>query len=337
MNYIDLTIIIVILNLPILLFYKKIAQFINIYDFPGDRKIHKNKVPLLGGYILIINLILFFMLIITNNLEFDLIKFLFVSKYNFLIFFIFSVIVFLIGAVDDRIDINPNLKLFILSIVIFLYLFFDDNLLINELRFSFVENKIYLGIYSFAFTILCLLLFINACNMFDGINLQSCTYFLILSASLIIKDFNNVFIIFLIIPLIIIFILNYKGKIFIGDSGIYLLSIIFGYLIIKNYNFNLILNSDFIFILMMVPGIDMLRLFINRLLNKKNPFRGDRQHIHHFFLKIFLYNKTIMIINGLIIIPIVLSFLLNSNLIIIITYITLNLFLFNVIFKSKKI
>ena len=336
MNYIDLTIIIVILNLPILLFYKKIAQFINVYDFPGDRKIHKNKVPLLGGYILIINLILFFMLIITNNLEFDLIKFLFVSKYNFLIFFIFSVIVFLIGAVDDRIDINPNLKLFILSIVIFLYLFFDDNLLINELRFSFVENKIYLGKYSFAFTILCLLLFINACNMFDGINLQSCTYFLILSASLIIKDFNNVFIIFLIIPLIIIFILNYKGKIFIGDSGIYLLSIIFGYLIIKNYNFNLISNSDFIFILMMVPGIDMLRLFINRLLNKKNPFRGDRQHIHHFFLKIFLYNKTIIIINGLIIIPIVLSFLLNSNLIIIITYITLNLFLFNVIFKSKK-
>ena len=221
-------------------------------------------------------------------------------------------------------------------IVIFLYLLFDDNLLINELRFSFVESKIYLGKYSLAFTILCLLLFINACNMFDGINLQSCTYFLILSASLIIKDFNNVFIIFLIIPLIIIFILNYKGKIFIGDSGIYLLSIIFGYLIIKNYNFNSILNSDFIFILMMVPGIDMLRLFIKRLLNKKNPFRGDRQHIHHFFLKIFLYNKTIIIINGLIIIPIVLSFLLNSNLIIIITYITLNLFLFNVIFKSKK-
>ena len=38
-----------------------------------------------------------------------------------------------------------------------------------------------------------------------------------------------------------------------------------------------------IFIIMMVPGLDMFRLFIQRLLNK-NPF-GDRNHIHHLLLK----------------------------------------------------
>ena len=43
----------------------------------------------------------------------------------------------------------------------------------------------------------------------------------------------------------------------------------------------------------MVPGIDMLRLFIQRLLNKQNPFYGDRNHIHHLLLKKYGYNKTI--------------------------------------------
>ena len=33
---------------------------------------------------------------------------------------------------------------------------------------------------------------------------------------------------------------------------------------------------------MMLPGIDMLRLFLERIL-KKNPFKGDRNHLHHLF------------------------------------------------------
>jgi UDP-GlcNAc:undecaprenyl-phosphate GlcNAc-1-phosphate transferase len=31
----------------------------------------------------------------------------------------------------------------------------------------------------------------------------------------------------------------------------------------------------------MLPGVDMLRLFIERILRKENPFYGDRNHLHH--------------------------------------------------------
>ena len=31
----------------------------------------------------------------------------------------------------------------------------------------------------------------------------------------------------------------------------------------------------------MVPGIDMLRLFMTRIYNRKNPFKGDLNHLHH--------------------------------------------------------
>ena len=130
--------------------------------------------------------------------------------------------------------------------------------------------------------------------MFDGINLQSSSYFIILVFYILNLHDNNFFLVFLLISLIIIFKLNFKGKIFMGDSGIYILSFFLSYLIIKNYNINVKINADLIFILMMLPGIDMLRLFIFRILNKKNPFSPDKNHIHHLLLE-KLFSKVSLI------------------------------------------
>jgi UDP-GlcNAc:undecaprenyl-phosphate GlcNAc-1-phosphate transferase len=110
-----------------------------------------------------------------------------------------------------------------------------------------------------------------------------------------------------------------------GDSGIYILSFFLSYLIIKNYNINVKINADLIFILMMLPGIDMLRLFIFRILNKKNPFSPDKNHIHHLLLEKFTYWQSIIIINFAIIIPILLSLINFSNLIIIFVFISIYL------------
>ena len=49
----------IILNIFIIIFFEKISSFINIYDFPNNRKIHKIKTPLLGGLIIIINFFIF--------------------------------------------------------------------------------------------------------------------------------------------------------------------------------------------------------------------------------------------------------------------------------------
>ena len=51
------------------------------------------------------------------------------------------------------------------------------SLVINSISVSFIENRVFFNNISLAFTILCLLLFIHASNLFDGINLQSIFYF----------------------------------------------------------------------------------------------------------------------------------------------------------------
>ena len=48
-----------------------------------------------------------------------------------------------------------------------------------------------------------------------------------------------------------------------------------------NISNNDIIYTEEIFLIMMLPGIDMLRLFIIRITNKKNPFKPDKHHLHH--------------------------------------------------------
>jgi len=316
----EIFIIFISTNILILISYNYLAKIVNVYDFPNKRKIHKIKTPLIGGIILLVNFIFLIILLETGVISSLTLSNIFENKFNYFLFSLSIILIFLIGFIDDKIDINPNLKLVCLFLIISFVQFLDNSILITEIRFSFTNNLIYLGKYSFLFTALCFLLFINACNMFDGINLQSCLYYLILSLYLITLDSHNLFLIVMIISIFIICILNSKGKIFMGDSGVFLCSFVLAYFMVKNYNINIIDYSDKIFILMMVPGIDMFRLFMFRILNKKNPFKPDNSHIHHILLRKFTYLQTILIIFLLVNVPIILSFFDVSSLFIILSF-----------------
>ena len=128
----------------------------------------------------------------------------------------------------------------------------------------------------------------------------------------------------MLIPMIILGILNFRNKIFLGDSGSYLLGGMIGTSFIYQYkNFENFFYGDEIFLILFVPAIDMLRLFILRLFNKKNPFKGDLNHLHHLVNNFTNnQNKTIILTLILCIIPAtLLIFKLNSIFVLIINLI----------------
>ena len=45
----------------------------------------------------------------------------------------------------------------------------------------------------------------------------------------------------------------------------------------------------------MIPGLDMFRLFIFRLIKKKDPFSRDLNHLHHYMIKQFSLNQSLII------------------------------------------
>jgi len=109
-------------------------------------------------------------------------------------------------------------------------------------------------------------------------------------------------------------IFNFKNVLFLGDSGIYLLSIILSISLIFEHNIQKNISyADEIFFLLLLPGLDLVRLTITRIFNKKNPFLGDRKHIHHLLIRRFSLFSSNVILFFLSILPITIFLFVKLN------------------------
>ena len=125
-----------------------------------------------------------------------------------------------------------------------------------------------------------LLLFINAFNFFDGINLQSSGLIFVICVFFYKKYICRIFIVIILANLLFSY-LNYNSKTFLGNSGSFFLPFLFGSLFISAYNNNPNIYADEIVILMLIPGIDLMRLFL-RIIKKTSPFKEIKSYSSFF-------------------------------------------------------
>ena len=255
-----------------------------------------------GGIYLVINLSV--LLLFYKNLYFDAHN-LFLNLANFYSFYLTILFIFIIGLIDDIIDLRPLQKTLYLLIVIYTALLLDNGIIIEELHFSFIDKKLYLNQGSIFITLFCIFVFINAFNMFDGTNLQAGLYSLIITIFFMLH--SGYFNIFLPILTFLIFFIyhNYSGKIFLGNSGSHVFGFIFSWFFIKLYNLHIIPNVDDIILLMLIPGLDLARLFLWRTMKKSEFFVSDQNHIHHILMNKFSGIKLQIVISLLILTPII--------------------------------
>jgi UDP-GlcNAc:undecaprenyl-phosphate GlcNAc-1-phosphate transferase len=299
-----------------------IAKKLGLVDVPDKKlKNHKKNTPVIGGilFIIITILILGFSIYAKNIL--------------FIKILLLSLTCSIVGIIDDIYKIKANPKFFFTTLILLIFLtifpelrikniIFSDNFFIKNLNF---ENK---HVLSITVTILCYQLLIHAFNMADGhdgiASLMAITWL----AYIYFFKTNFQFLLPIMTALLLFIYFNLKSRIFLGDSGNYFLSTLLGSLIIFNNNTYKNFLAEEIFILLMLPGIDMLRLFLTRIKNKKNPLIGDRRHVHHFLFKRLNKEKTTLVYFLLFITPIFFLYfkILSENYIIIfflIIYITI--------------
>jgi UDP-GlcNAc:undecaprenyl-phosphate GlcNAc-1-phosphate transferase len=316
-----------ILNIFLIIFFNKFSRFINLFDNPDNkRKLHKKPIASIGGFLIFLNLFIYFIFVQYKYFYLNLTYFNF-NNSDFLIFFVFLTFFFILGLVDDKFNLNANFKLVLFSFIIFLLLFLSEDLLLYYLKFSFLKNSININFIALPFLIFCFLLYLNAFNMFDGINLQSSLYSINIFSIFILKGIFIDISIVMILSLLFFSYLNFKNKCFLGNNGSLLIAFVISYLFVKSQNTDNPFFADEIFLAMQVPGLDLFRLAIQRIFNKKHPFHSDRNHIHHLLLKKLGYTKTVFIVSSIIIIPNYLSNLFGQT----IYYIILTLFMYGVI------
>ena len=285
---VELIIISIAINSIFFLLYNKISEIFSLYDLPdNNRKIHLLKIPNIGGFIFAINALIFLFYSCSFQDFFN---------DDFVIFiYLFSLIFFIIGFCDDKNYLKPVFKLFLSGVLVYVAIFFNDDFVIKNIKIHSLSIDLNLGKYSIFFTILCMLLFLNALNMFDGINLQLGLYLLTVFLIFIYKDLYQSFSFLMIISILFFLYFNFKNKIFLGNAGVWFCAYFIGAATIDSYNQKNI-NVELILMFLIFPGIDMLRVFIERIFKKKHPFYPDKIHIHHILLDTLDSFKTIIII-----------------------------------------
>ena len=334
----EIILFIIILIFLFYFFKKKFLKLIvkyNLIDKPGKNKIHGKTVPLSGGILLIFSIFLYLILFnkffgFENGLNEIVLIVIFASFFSFLI-----------GFYDDILYLSSKKKILIVTIINILFfqnielfkikfLIFDNSFF--ELRINILSVSIFLSILSF-------LAYHYSLTIIDGINGLFGTYNAIFLSILLIffeldSEFKN-FIFFLILINLFIIYLNLKGDLFYGNSGSLTLSSILPYLTLCIYNSRE--NDIYIFSyisLIIIPILDIIRLFITRLINNKDPFSKDLNHLHHILLDKFSLKVTLIIYNSLCFLPFAINQYFKINEII---TIALQMIIFIFIIKHKKI
>ena len=302
---------IIIFNTFLYLFKNKYAKFLNIYDEPDNvRKIHQSSVPLIGGSFIYFNLIFYFVISYSKLFDQSLINEIRILNLDF---FLTCTFFFIVGLIDDKRNLTPNTKLLFSIIILALLMYRNPSSIISSIYIDILDVNYSLGLLSIPFTLLCFLLFINAFNMFDGINMQSSSYAVFIFLLFTINNSSQMLSITLIIVLLFFLYENRKGKIFFGDNGTLMLGFIISYLFISDYNFNSHFSIEEIFLIMSLPGYELLRVTITRIGNKKHPFSPDRQHLHHYLIAKLNTNQSILVLIALSLIPYLSSIFLNMH------------------------
>ncbi len=276
----------------IYIYKEKIGETLNVIDYPNEkRKIHNIPTPKTASF----SLAIFFSIYFLTGLFVDL------FEESFRGVLIGTISIFIVGFFDDRYKLSPVLKTFLISMIVLILCVTNEGLLIDRFYIKNLDFYFQLKNFSIIFTVLCVLCLVNSLNLSDGINglATGIIFFWLIYINQIYQFGAGMIIIIVLINLIIMFVHIYRGDQFLGDAGSLMLSSFVSFLIIWLHNKNIShpsqgASAETIFIIFIIPVIDMLRLLFERLINKKNPAYGDNQHLHHYLVNKYKLNRALI-------------------------------------------
>ncbi len=270
----------------------RIANRLSLFDEPNERKMHNNRIPLLGGIAIFAASLFSFTIWAAPYFE---------SQHLFIIAAL--ILIFFFGLRDDIAPLAPLKKLsgqVIASLIVILYC----NIRLSGLHGLFGIHSLS-WISSVVWTIFVMLFIINSFNLIDGIDGLSSGLGIISSFVFgilfyVYGDFLMSVLAFSLCGGLLGFIpFNfYKAKIFMGDTGSMTTGFILALLSVHFMEFtrevsiaswfNYSSAPTLVLAALIIPVVDMMRVFTIRIIRLRSPFSADRNHIHHRLLMLGL-------------------------------------------------
>jgi UDP-GlcNAc:undecaprenyl-phosphate/decaprenyl-phosphate GlcNAc-1-phosphate transferase len=276
-------------------------------DIPNERKIHGRPTPRFGG----ISIFIAFNLVFLASQNFDFFYFppSFLTRINYLWLFAASLIILIIGTVDDFRSLPPSHKLFFQIIGALI-------ISLSSYRIEVVTSPfgtLGLGVWSVPATVLWVVAITNSLNLLDGLDGLAAGTAFIVSLSIfciaLINDNIGSALFSIILAGAALGFLKYNfhpASIFLGNAGSYYLGFMLSILSLESN------SKDTTTVIILIPILllglpimetilSMLRRLLKSLhivgmngngdngrfffLNRWRVFQADRDHIHHRLLQ----------------------------------------------------
>ena len=270
-------------SILIIYFIIKFQNLLTLKKVIPSHSITSNYVPRIGG------LCIFLCLIAANIVEF--------FYGNLLTLFLTTAIilpVFISGFLEDVVlNISPKVRLFFSFLTAIIFLVFFDPISNYDVPFLKIIDNYWVSTF---ITIIAIMSLTNASNLIDGLNGLCIINFLAIISSLIFIShfdslFFNIYYIYIFIILAILLILNFPfAKIFLGDSGAYMLGSLAAIFTINFFNTYSFYTPWVAVLILIYPIVEMIFTFFRRIFEKKVIMNPDNLHLHSLvFYKINKY------------------------------------------------
>lgn len=276
---------------------KAFAFKVGAVDAPNHRKVHSRIMPRLGGLAIFIAFIGAYFIVspAIDSLKGDVVFGLLVG----------GAIVVLVGALDDRFDLSPKLKL--LGQVIAAGVVVYSGVVIDLVNVPFGDGTITLTWLAYPLTIFWIVGVTNAINLIDGLDglsagvsgIATCT---ILVLALMMGNTTVVLLCVVLLGSIAGFLVYnfHPAKIFMGDSGALFLGFSLATLSVLGFKQATVVSLLVPIMILGVPLSDTFFAIMRRWVNHLPISVADKNHLHHCLLQMgFSHRTTVLIIYGI--------------------------------------
>lgn len=340
-------------------FVVKASHRLNLFDLPNSRKVHQVPVPRLGGisfFPVVLVAICISVVIILRLSSKNVALWNSASVQHFLAYLSGVVLLYGVGVYDDLLSVGYKKK-FVVQITS------AALLCISGLWIASFDNVLWIQQVPFwvgmPFTVVAVVYVTNAINLIDGIDglasgLCIVTFFVLAVVNLLCGYLFWAFVaIAWMGPVLAFFIYNVyskRNKIFMGDAGSLTLGYTISFLILHFWQAQPVVcpyiekTNMLVVSALTVPLFDVVRVFMSRVRDGRNPFEPDRNHIHHKLLRTGMSNRMvclslIFITLGFIVLNYLLALFVSETLMIVVAvvmYVSLQYIINWFIFKKER-
>ncbi len=260
---------------------KPMAYKVGLIDNPGGRKNHKRSTPLIGGIMVYFGFTIGVLILPIPSIFYQPVL-------------VGSFVLLCVGALDDRYDIKPSIRM-LFQIAAILYLVFQGHHGLYYVGHIFYFPHGHLTAWlAVGLTVVLTLGFINAINMLDGQDgcvgsIAFTELFLLTCVSLYLGERELALILVCFLAILMVFLLfnlpmpwRTQASIFLGDSGSNFLAFFIAWAVIylSQIPSDTIKPITLIWILAL-PFFDMTSACVKRTVEGRSWAHAGHDHIHH--------------------------------------------------------